>query len=830
MASKYNLPHYIITGQRSEDRYTSHNNPRTEKEFDREAHSRRLIAELEKGVASFQERQPENSLIGTPDGVFLEVTLSAGTEVTSVLQKNRMQVGATKMGQNGERTVGLFVPKDSLPILHSILEDYGYGPRSKSGNPPNKQRVEAIARIREANFLSFWNDDRFRLPEDEHTAVWWEVWCSPDHEDDLDEMCERLGLTIGARERRMRFHDSTIVPVFATKLNIELVLFARFSIQELRRSDDTPAFYLEDNDADEQLAWIDSLAQNITWPDEAAPHISILDTGVNRAHDLIEPALAPTDLFAVDDRGGFDDTGHVGLRSHGTQMASLALHGDLTWLLSTTAPVRLIHRVESVKIIPPHGRPPNPEDKLGRLTELAVLDPEAKVPDRKRIYCLAVSNKDRAGNQPSPWSAAIDRLAAGALNSDDETEPKRLFLVSSGNTDGGIVHFDERRTPVDSPVLDPAQSWNALRVGGVTEKDVIKGPGAEDLKVLVTPGDLSPHSRTSLDWDDSRTPFKPEVVFEAGNKVVDQDGYVMQTNSLDLLAAGRDMGQEPLKAFRATSAATALAARNAAQICARYPDFWPETIRALIVHSAEWTDLMKAEFASIGDNKSRAKQLLRTYGYGVPDIDRACASATNHVVLIAEETIKPFIEGSMGQSHTFNLPWPRAAIEDLGDKLVSVKVTLSYFIEPNPGRTASIYPSRYQSFGLRFDLRRVGESRREFLKQTNKRQLDGEKKFQREVDEGWQFGSNAVSAGSLHCDVWTGQAAKLLTRDMLAIYPVTGWWKHSKDPKFKSKACRYSLIVSIKSDDTKIDLHTPIGTPVNLEQSISSDNIIDLFS
>lgn len=763
MAPKYELPHYIITGQRSEDRYTSHTSPRKPKEFDREAHGVRLLTELDKGAKNFREHEPEDSPLGSSGGVFLEVALSPGSEVTSILEKNKMQVGATKLAENGERIVGLYVPEKSMPILRSILEDYGYADELPSGRPPNKTRVEAIERIREASFLSFWNDDPFRLPDDDHTPVWWEVWCSPKHETDLEDMCAILDLTLGAIEKRLRFPESVIVPVLASKLNIELVLFAKFAIQELRRSDDTPAFYLEDNDADEQIAWIESLAQNVVWPGTDVPYVSILDTGVNRAHDLIEPALAPQDLFAVDPKWNVDDTGHLHLRSHGTQMASLALHGDLTTLLSTTAPVRLIHRVESVKVIPPHGHPPHPEDKLGRLTEQAVLGPETAAPDRKRIHCLAVSNRDRVGSQPSPWSAALDRLASGSLNSEDDLEPKRLFIVSSGNTDGGIVHFDERRTPIDSPVLDPAQSWNALSVGGVTEKDAILGPNTGGMRLLVKPGDVSPHSRTSVDWNDSQTPYKPEVVFEAGNKAVDQDGYVLQMNSLDLLAAGRDMGQEPLKAFRATSAATALAARTAAVISAQHTDFWPETVRGLMIHSAEWSPIMQSAFAEHSDSKTQAKQLLRTYGYGVPDIGRACASATNHVVLIAQETIQPFIDGGMGNSHTFDLPWPREAIEQLGDKNVSVKVCLSYFIEPNPGRTASIYPPRYQSFGLRFDLRREGESRREFLKQTNKKQLNGEKKFRRETDEGWRFGSHAVSAGSLHCDVWSGQAAKLLT-------------------------------------------------------------------
>lgn len=828
MTSRYGLPHQFITGNQPASRYRSHSQPRTPKEFDRGAHSDQLLSELHKGVAKFQDERPEDPKLGSSEGVYLEVVLRSGSSVVDVLQKNQMEVGATKVMPNGDKVVGLYVPEKTLPILHRILDDYGHAPLSEtSGKPPNQPRVEAIDQIRAANFLSFWNDDRFRLPVDDHTPIWWEVWCAPDHEADLEAMCTTMDFQMGSHESRLRFPESVVVPVLASKIGIELVLFARFTIQELRRSDDTPAFYMEDCDEDTQLEWIESFAQNVIWPDTDVPYISILDTGVNRAHDLLEPALSPTDLYAINEDWQTNDTGHKNLRSHGTQMASLALHGDLTNLLSSTAPFKLLHRLESVKIIPPRGFPDNEKTSLGRLSEIAVLDPEAARPNHKRIHCLATSNKDRTGDQPSQWSAALDRLAAGALNEDDETEPSRLFVVSAGNTEGGVQQFDDLQAPLDAPVLDPAQAWNALSVGGYTDKVIVQGAGTDGMQPVAEAGALSPHTRTSVSWNDSQTPFKPEVVFEAGNKAVGSDGYVYQMNALDLLAAGPDMTHAPLSPFRATSAATALAARTAAIISARNPDLWPETVRALMVHSAEWTGPMRTAFEGAGTNKTQAKKLLRAFGYGVPDIERACASAKNHVALIAQQEIQPFVSGKMGYCDTFDLPWPRSVLESMGGQTVSVKVTLSYFIEPNPGRSASIYPNRYQSHGLRFDLRRVREGRQEFLEQTNKVVLGTKKKLEREQDTGWRFGSTAVSAGSLHCDVWTGEAAELLTRDMLCVYPVSGWWKHSKKTGKNSQKSRYALIVSIKSEDVDVDLHTPIQTVLETGVQPDLDTLIE---
>jgi hypothetical protein len=43
---------------------------------------------------------------------------------------------------------------------------------------------------------------------------------------------------------------------------------------------------------------------------------------------------------------------------------------------------------------------------------------------------------------------------------------------------------------------------------------------------------------------------------------------------------------------------------------------------------------------------------------------------------------------------------------------VEMKVTLSYFIDPNPGLSANLDAQRYQSHGLRFDhQRRMNQSR-----------------------------------------------------------------------------------------------------------------------
>lgn len=216
-------------------------------------------------------------------------------------------------------------------------------------------------------------------------------------------------------------------------------------------------------------------------------------------------------------------------------------------------------------------------------------------------------------------------------------------------------------------------------------------------------------------------------------------------------------------------------------------------------------------------NKQAAYVLLRRFGYGVPSFERAVASARNHLALIAEAEIQPYKKSKgMNECHFYSVPWPRAALESLGDQDVTLKITLSYFVEPNPG-SSSFDPFRYQSFGLRFDLKRRNETTTAFAKRVNKRMWEDKNDRPSPItdNDNWRFGPNAMSAGSLHSDEWKGPAVNLLSRDMICIKPVGGWWNNRASAEIRGQSARYALVISLKSKDAAIDLYTPIATLVN---------------
>jgi hypothetical protein len=145
-------------------------------------------------------------------------------------------------------------------------------------------------------------------------------------------------------------------------------------------------------------------------------------------------------------------------------------------------------------------------------------------------------------------------------------------------------------------VHDPGQAWNAITVGACTDK--IDTEGHASLNPVAEAGGLSPFTTTTRTWDRA-WPLKPEVVLEGGNAAKDNLGAVGMP-SLNLLTTHNQPLNRLFTTSNATSAASALCAGMAAQIMAAYPHLRPETVRALLVHSAQWSETMRGMFLQIG--------------------------------------------------------------------------------------------------------------------------------------------------------------------------------------------------------------------------------------
>lgn len=683
------------------------------------------------------------------------------------------------------------------------------------GRPKNADLVQSVAAITEAGLRALWRSPSQKFPA-ANDNVLWEVWLNPEDAARFMQMAPEFGLEPGSDQ--LEFPEDVVIVASGTRDALAAAVRKIGGVRALAAPTVTADFF-EGLPVLEQATWVEELAGRTSYPPNADPgFITLLDTGVSRAHPLIQPSLASADRHAADPSWAVED-----IKGHGTQMAGLALFGDLTTTLQQMRPVEIHHRLESVKLIPDADE--NPHHLLGAITSNAIKTVEVQGA-RRRVFSMPITTGEDTPHDgaPTSWSSAIDEIAAGVLGGQNTM---RLLLISAGNTDNFTFtegNYLDRCDHPDNEIQAPAQAWNALCVGAFTEKVTL--PDGEGTKALAPFGDLSPASRTAS-WT-SYWPLKPDVVLEGGNWAAGSMPPPMRHGWLSLLSTDHRYPQRSFCFTFDTSAATALAANQISTLWSEYPELWPETVRGLYVSSARWTERMRSHLpAGAKPPKSGYAPLFQRYGYGVPNLDRARRSASNAMTLIVEDTITPYglSEKTGNDVHhemkLFALPWPVEELRKLGNSEVTLRVTLSTFIAPNPSEASQGNRYRYASHNLRFKLNRADESEPQFLARISKaaEQID---EPESEEQDGWEFGSNRRDVGSLHIDQLTCKASDLARRNLLAVHPVAGWWKAKSRLQGELPTVRYSLIVEIDAEKLECDLHAEVSTAIEAATAVGN--------
>jgi hypothetical protein len=231
---------------------------------------------------------------------------------------------------------------------------------------------------------------------------------------------------------------------------------------------------------------------------------------------------------------------------------------------------------------------------------------------------------------------------------------------------------------------------------------------------------------------------------------------------------------------------------------------------------------MRQEFEVGANDSARRRSLLQHCGYGVPSLERALWSASDSLTLIAQDELTPFVKAKgvvkSRDMRLHSLPWPRQTLLELGALQVKLRVTLSYYIEPNPGERGDADQYAYHSHALRFEVRRAGETTSAFLGRINRLARDEEYGTQTVSRDGsWTIGDQLRRRGSLHSDVWSGTAADLADRGVLAVYPAIGWWRRRTRLERYDRNARYSLIVSIEAPEASVDLYAFLATQIGVD-------------
>ncbi|WEA00739.1 S8 family peptidase [Mucilaginibacter sp. SJ] len=764
-------------------------------------------------VADFLDTAPDDEFI------YVVFTSAAGflLDLDKMNTRNHRVANYRKINEDPEDETyeaTVYLNKKAIGQFLGKIEQY-INENTWAGNPKNQTLIANIDKIRAATLRSFWMEPELPFPGTRED-IWWEVWLSRDLSRTAEEQLKAIytifelsgGFQIGAG-RSIIFPENIVFLVKGTGLNLAVTLLYTDELAELRKPRNTADFFTY-LDKPEQAAWITDLLDRLVI-DNAQNQVSIclLDTGVNISHPLLAPLIPEGHIDAINPAWGNADSNRLG---HGTPMAGLLLYGDLTDVLGEFHEVRIYHHFESVKIL--EGAQQNDPELFGAITQEAVARAEIINPNFKRVICMAVTSDLLVHRgQPSSWSAAIDQLCFGEV---DEPNTQTLFLVSAGNVPL-ISRIDYPVSNQNATIEDPAQAFNALTIGAYTIKDKIDLDAFPGATLLAEHGDLSPSSTTSLTWF-TEWPRKPDLVMEGGNHAMHRGGLI-DPDSLQLLSTGKGGLMRPLfTTFGDTSGATALAAKFAAELYTIYPDYWPETIRALMVHSADWTRAMTGGHPVEHLPPMHRQVLVAKVGYGVPNFQRARFSANNSLSLVIQRTLRPYkFEESRvktNEFHLVDLPWPSDILAEMQNAPVKLTVTLSYFIEPNPGARQYGLAASYRSHGLRFKMKDTYESDEGFAARVSKAARDEDEEFIKEGAEHWILGNQVRDKGSLHKDIWLGTAVELSTRNKIAVFSVGGWWKTRKLLKRYDNDVRYSLIVTIDTPDNGIDIYTPVQIQV----------------
>src|SRR5690625_4145971 len=784
---------------------------------------------IQQKIKNSYERSTEQKRVAAiryKDGTYLEFSSESGFDLALQRLENIPQgiriLNVREELENNITRATVYIPAGKEKYFMEKAEDY-IEKTTKTGKPKNNDLISSIEDISLALLDSFWVGDKTDMPTKTH--YWCEVLLrfnakkSEEQTEenkaaairDLTDCCNTLNINLN--DSQIVFPERIVKLIYANKNQLNNLITICDHIAEFRRSPEEVNFF-EELSGDEQQEWIDDLLERTNF-DIGDIAICLLDTGLNGNHPLILPTIKNENMIqSVDTRWGNGD--HTG---HGTEMAGVAIYNNLKKILGDDELFTINHGIESVKILPPNGS--NSPTLYVPITKNAVYLAEIENPKAVRVICMAVTSKDFNTNDGSPtsWSAAIDSITSRS----DGNINGRLFIVSGGNVHP--TELENQSYPdvnVTSSIENPGQSWNALTVGAYSNDIEIKSKIYQGFHPVADVGELSPYSSTSKTWS-NKWPVKPEILLDGGNMITNGIDYD-SCEDLSLLTTNKNILSKPLTAIWGTSSATAQASWMASQIYNEYPNIWPETVRGLLVHSSSWTKKMIEQFCQEDKKTKGRRQLLRTYGYGIPNLNKAIECANNSVNLIIESELQPFTKGSMNEMHFHTLPWPREVLESLGEVEAKLKVTLSYFIEPGPGEIGWKNKYRYPSCGLRFDVINSNENLEDFKKRINVKMRGEDKKDSGDgSSRDWYLGKDNRVVGSIHSDFCTVTAIDLCDAYYIAVYPFIGWWRERAHlGKFNEKV-KYSLIVSIETPEIESDLYTPIINQIAIEQKVEID-------
>ncbi len=797
MADHLTLPFYASEFERRKPRAGHAPKERA----DRKSFTEVQVFNLANIQEDFEKNKPKYQRYFDPNLIFRIVVNQGVSEDDFVKFLERAGLGVITSSPSGSGYWISLAEDDSLDKVKGRLREYGDAQKYKSFDavesfstiPPEEKVGEGL------------RQEPLKPEEEAYLDI--EVW-------KMEE--ERLTKFLAGFEKLVEARRGKITDKLVTenlcllRAKVRYPLFSEISqLREISRIDRPPKPYIT-----WKMLAIPLASLNVEGPpDGKATVIAVLDSGILSNHPLLEKAVA--DEISVPSLGTAkikadkpqDDVGH------GTEVAGVALYGDIkkciedkkfaaeVWILS--AKVMFAEKDSKGNVTAVYDESELLEHQLEKAVTYCVGQYE-----RCRVVNISFGDRDKKmfGNKRQyPLATLIDELAK---------KYGVVFVVSAGNIDESISKGNQYPQYLISEqesvkIIDPASSAYALTVGSIAQDF---GPLSTSAgQIAFSPAEKHYPSPFTCAGPGYRGMIKPDLVEEGGNvivppsdplKVEDFGGKLVVLNP-DFISEGKLFSAE-----YGTSFSAAKVSHFVAKLFNAFPNASANLIKALLLSSAAVPLDRPGPLKDIklDDSDKKLMDILKVYGHGKPNLDRAVSSESNRVALMADGKIKP------DSVHLYYFYLPSEFANTHGTKEISVCLVYDPPIRRNR--------IDYMGINMEFHLIRdsdLGEVSRGYKAIKIERELDEivpEELKVKEID--LHPGVRLRKRGIHHKGTKTYLGTPQINPDkplVLAVISQNRWVKE------EDYVQNYAVVVTVKHQGT-IDLYNLIKQRIEIEERV----------
>lgn len=417
-------------------------------------------------------------------------------------------------------------------------------------------------------------------------------------------------------------------------------------------------------------------APRILQPEDGAPIIGVLDSGVNE-HPFLDQLVTgrvgiPAELETADIWG------------HGTRVGGVALFGDLREQLQNGT-LKPAGRLVSAKVVQDNGtfyeRRTLPRQMREAITQLHLTY-------TCRLFVISLGDI-RARNEPGrvgPWAETLDELAR---------ELDVLIIVSAGNrtpragssVEQAVTEYPAYLLEPSNRLCEPAGASNVITVGALANGTGLGARHKHDAHIhpITQALEPSPFSRSGPGAGGIRKPDFSDIggtlVFDAPSAKLQSAPQIPEAGVITL---NHEFTKQLLTSGRGTSYAAPMLANKAAELLRLFPTASANLIRALLAGAS---NVPKASAHRL--EKMNASEQARIVGHGLVDTQRAAYSDDHRVVLYAEDQL------NINHFAVYRVPVPH---EFQRNGTRTIRVSLAF--DPPVRRTRAEYIGTKMNFRL----------------------------------------------------------------------------------------------------------------------------------